>query len=217
MSFHTFRDGVQQTVYRVIDPPIRLMLRLGVTPNMVTTVGLVGNLAAAVIIVIAALSSDYADTSLIGWGGGVILFASLFDMVDGRLARTGNLCSQFGAFYDSVLDRYCELATLSALAFYFMRFGQHAAALITLLALIGSIMVSYIRARAEGLGCECKVGLMQRPERVVLTSLGAMLCGMCGGATSFDPHLMLIVPLALIALLANVTAAVRVLHVRAQM
>ena len=85
-------------------------------------------------------------------------------------------------------------------------------AIVAFVALIGSIMVSYVRARAEGLGLECKVGLMQRPERVVLTSLGALFCGIFGDCTAFDPILILALPLALIALLANVTAFVRVAH-----
>ena len=85
-------------------------------------------------------------------------------------------------------------------------------AIVAFVALIGSIMVSYVRARAEGLGLECKVGLMQRPERVVLTSLGAIFCGVFGDCRAFDPILILTVPLAVIALLANVTAFVRVAH-----
>ena len=73
-------------------------------------------------------------------------------------------------------------------------------------------MVSYVRARAEGLGLECKVGIMQRPERVVLTSLGALFCGVFSDCTLFDPMLILIVPLAIIAILANLTAFVRLVH-----
>jgi CDP-diacylglycerol--glycerol-3-phosphate 3-phosphatidyltransferase len=73
-------------------------------------------------------------------------------------------------------------------------------------------MVSYVRARAEGLGIDCKVGFMQRPERVVLTSLGALFCGVFRGVSSFDPLLILMVPMFIIAVLANVTAFVRVAH-----
>ncbi len=213
MTFQSFRNSIQHGVYRIIDPPVRGLLRIGATPNMMTTVGLLGNLAAAAMIAFAT------DTSMLGWAGAVILLFSIFDMVDGYMARTGHLESEFGAFYDSVLDRYCELATLAALAYHFMQTGREPFALVTFLSLIGSIMVSYIRARAEGLGKECKVGLMQRPERVVVTSLGLMLCGALAPyvAASFDPEWIAAVPQMLIAILANGTAVVRILHVRAQM
>jgi len=147
----------------------------------------------------------------VGLGGALILFSSVFDMVDGYLARTGGLASTFGAFYDSVLDRYSELVTLLAIAFYFFSYGLPWFALSTFLSLVGSIMVSYVRARAEGLGAECKVGLMQRPERVVVTSLGALLTPLFASLWS------LAIPQILIAVLANYTAGVRVRHVKGQL
>ncbi len=213
------RDGIQQFVYRVLDPGIRFMIRLGVTPNMITTMGLLGNIAAAAILIYSALyvpSTCYWWVGLAGW---VIIGFSILDMVDGRMARVGNLSSTFGAFYDSVLDRYSELFTLSGIAFYFIQTGHPVATVITFLSLIGSIMVSYVRARAEGLDVECKVGLMQRPERVVLTSVGAILCGLCADACrdSFDPMWFLLVPQIIIAVLANYTAFVRINHVRKQL
>ena len=214
MTFKDFRDGIQHGVYRIIDPAVRALIKVGVTPNMITTLGLLGNLLAAYLIVRAA---DSASLALLGWAGFAIIAFSIMDMVDGYMARTGHLESEFGAFYDSVLDRYCELATLSALAYYFMQTGHLVFALWTFLALIGSIMVSYIRARAEGLGKECKVGLMQRPERVVVTSLGLLLCGLLSGINGFDALWCAAAPMILIAILANGTAIVRILHVRGQM
>ncbi len=101
-------------------------------------------------------------------------------MMDGRVARVGKMSSTFGALYDSVLDRYSELVTLFGIFYYLMLQGYLWGSIITFIALIGSLMVSYVRARAEGLGLECKVGFMQRPERVVLTALGAMFCGIFG-------------------------------------
>ncbi len=216
MTFQQFRDSIQHAVYFIIDPAVRLMVRCGVTPNMMTTVGLLGNIFAASLFIYSALYIPSDDYSFVGYGGLTILLFSIFDMVDGYMARTANMCSTFGAFYDSVLDRYCELFTLSGIAFWFVQHGYALGAVITFLSLIGSIMVSYVRARAEGLGLECKVGLMQRPERVVLTSLGAMLCGLLAPyvSDSFDPMWLLLVPQILIALLANYTAFVRINHVR---
>lgn len=209
------RDMIQLGVYKVIDPSVRLMAKVGITPNMITTVGLVGNILAAAIFVYSALFVPADDYTFVGVAGTVIILASLFDMVDGYLARTANLTSTFGAFYDSVLDRYCELFTLSGICFYFMKHGYDFATIVTFLSMIGSIMVSYVRARAEGLGLECKVGLMQRPERVVLTSLGAILCGALADTVrdDFSPVWFLLVPQILIALLANLTACVRIHHV----
>lgn len=211
LSFHRLRDGIQQAVYHVIDPPVRLMVRSGITPNMITTAGFLGNLLAAILIVWSSLT--YAQPCLwqVGLAGALILFSSVFDMVDGRLARTGHMESQFGAFYDSVLDRYSELVTLLAIAFFFIVYQEMTFAIVTFLSLVGSIMVSYARARAEGLGADCKVGLMQRPERVVVTSLGAVLTPLIGSLWA------LAVPQIVIALLANYTVVVRVRHVKNQL
>lgn len=217
ITFKAFRDGIQQGVYKVINPSVKVMIKIGVTPNMITTIGFLGNLVAAALFIYSALYVPANDFSVVGWAGFLILFSSLFDMIDGYLARTGNMCSTFGAFYDSVLDRFCELFTLSGIAFYFMKHGYEMATVVTFLSLIGSIMVSYVRARAEGLDIECKVGLMQRPERVVVTSLGAIFCGLLADSVSFDPTWILLVPQILIAVLANYTVIVRILHVKKKM
>ena len=207
-----YRDYLQQLIYKIINPVVKGLIKMGVTPNVITTTGLVLNIVAAALFIYAGYLAREESFFYVGLGGGVVLFAGLFDMLDGRVARMGNKVSRFGAFYDSVLDRYSELFTLFGLFFFLVLRGYVAWAIVAFVALIGSIMVSYVRARAEGLGLECKVGLMQRPERVVLTSLGALFCGIFGDCTAFDPILILALPLALIALLANVTAFVRVAH-----
>lgn len=217
-TFQHLRDGLQQGIYAVINPFVRLLIKMGVTPNTVTTIGLLGNIAGAVLFVVAGMNAWPGELhfGLVALAGGVILLSSLFDMLDGQVARLGNMASKFGALYDSVLDRYCELLTLGAIAFYLITVGYAWGALITFLALVGSIMVSYVRARAEGLGIECKVGFMQRPERVVVTALGSLACGLTGMWSdpdhSFDAMIILIVAMALIAVLANITAFARVAH-----
>ena len=207
-----YRDYLQQLIYKIINPLIRGMIKIGITPNFITTTGFILNVVAAGMFVYAGIYGGQNDLAIIGWAGGVILFAGLFDMMDGRVARLGNMSSKFGALYDSVLDRYSELFTLFGISYYLILQGYFWGSIITFLALIGSLMVSYVRARAEGLGLECKVGIMQRPERVVLTSLGALFCGIFSDCTLFDPMLILIVPLAIIAVLANLTAFVRLAH-----
>lgn len=208
-----YRDWLQQVIYKIINPVVRGMIKIGITPNFITTTGLLLNIVAAALFVYAGIYKS-GELAYVGWGGAIVLFAGLFDMMDGRVARVGHMSSTFGALYDSVLDRYSELVTLFGIFYYLILQGYLWGSMITFIALIGSLMVSYVRARAEGLGLECKVGLMQRPERVVLTALGAIFCGVFGKTTAFDPMLILIVPLALIAVLANLTAFVRLEHCR---
>jgi hypothetical protein len=112
-----------------------------------------------------------------------------------------------------VLDRYCELFTVGALSYYLIMNGWVLGALVAFLALVGSVMVSYVRARAEGVGLECKVGFMQRPERVVVTSVGCLACGIWGLCAPSHPEtafIILIVAMAIIAVFANLTAFARI-------
>lgn len=206
-----YRDILQKVIYIVIDPLIRILIRLRITPNVITFVGLLLNLVATGCFVWAAVNEPQ-QKSLIGWGGAIILLAGLFDMIDGRLARQGNMQSTFGALWDSTLDRYSELFTLFGIAIYLLLTGYVWSGVIAFVAMVGSVMVSYVRARAEGLGIECKVGFMQRPERVVVTAVGALLCGVLADVVSFDPLWLLVVPMWAIAILANLTACWRIVH-----
>lgn len=202
-----YRDYLQKLIYTLINPIIKGMIKMRITPNMVTTIGFVGNVVAAFLFIHASqLMPISMGFSWIGWGGAILLFSGLFDMMDGRLARLGNMSTTFGAFWDSTLDRYSELFSLFGITLYLMTASGIWAGVITFLALVGSIMVSYVRARAEGLGIECKVGLMQRPERVVVTALAAIITGLTCNLW------WLIGGMTLIAVLANVTAFWRVAH-----
>ena len=218
------RDGLQQGIYAIINPFVKLLIRIGVTPNMVTTIGLLGNIAAAAVIAYAGYEAQRTGNprfDLITWGGAITIIFSLFDMLDGQVARLGNMVSRFGALYDSVLDRYCELFTLGGIAYYFIGCGSFAGALVTFLALVGSIMVSYVRARAEGLDIECKIGFMQRPERVVVTSLSTLATGIVGmglaSGSTFEPNWILFGAMCVIAVFANLTAFARIAHCRRQL
>lgn len=202
-----YRDYLQKLIYTLINPIIKGMIKMGITPNMVTTIGFVGNVVAAFLFIHASqLTPISMGFSWIGWGGAILLFSGLFDMMDGRLARLGNMSTTFGAFWDSTLDRYSELFSLFGITLYLMTASGIWAGVITFLALVGSIMVSYVRARAEGLGIECKVGLMQRPERVVVTAFAAIITGLTSNLW------WLIGGMTLIAVLANITAFWRVAH-----
>ena len=213
-----YRDYLQQLIYKIINPLIRGMIKIGITPNFITTTGFILNVVAAGMFVYAGIYGGQNDLAIIGWAGGVILFAGLFDMMDGQVARIGNLSSTFGALYDSVLDRYSELVSFFGICSYLMLQGYAVEAILAFLALLGSLMVSYVRARAEGLGIECKIGFMQRPERVIVTSVGAIACGVaahCMGADpAFDPMYIFTVAIAFVALFSNITAFARIRHCR---
>lgn len=231
-AFNKFRDSFQQGIYVIINPFVKFLIKIGVTPNMVTAIGFLGNLIAATMFVYAGIihrrelslpKEDQFQYGWIGWGGGILILFSVFDMLDGQVARIGKMKSSFGAMFDSVLDRYSELVTLGGLTFYMLEFKNgigEIGALITFLALIGSIMVSYVRARAEGLGIDCKVGLMQRPERVVITSLSALATGIVGKCVpddKFNAIYILLVGMAIIAVFANITAIARIRHCRKEL
>lgn len=201
-----YRDFLQKIIYHIINPLIKGMIKVGITPNIVTAIGFIGNCVAAGFFLYAALHASEEPLAIIGWGGVIILAAGLFDMMDGRLARMGNMSSTFGALWDSTLDRYSELVTLFPIALYFIYADWFWMGVVTFIAMIGSIMVSYVRARAEGLQIECKVGIMQRPERVVLTSVGAIVAG-CANDSWWLAAAMII-----IAILANITAFWRIAH-----
>lgn len=204
-----YRDFLQKIIYYCIDPFIKGMIKLGITPNGITAAGFAGNLLALGFFLDAAMSWQQMPESsfgLIGWGGFIILAAGLFDMMDGRLARMGNMSSQFGALWDSTLDRYSELVTLFGICLIFFKADWFWLAVTTFAAMVGSVMVSYVRARAEGLGIECKVGFMQRPERVVVTAVTAIITGLT------EELWWLAGGMILIAVLANITAFWRIAH-----
>lgn len=214
------RDSLQQGIYWVINPFVRLLIKMGVTPNMVTAIGFLGAVAATVLVIWAGYSAHGSaiDYKLITLGAAIAIGFSVFDMLDGQVARIGGMASKFGAMFDSVLDRYSELVTLGGIAYYLMQTGMPIGGLITFLALVGSLMVSYVRARGEGLGIVCKIGFMQRPERVVITFACLLATGICGQAgVPFNPNYILIAGMAFIAVFANITALARLSYCKKAM
>jgi len=225
------RDLAQKLIYKVINPWVRLLIKLGITPNIVTTIGLLINIMAAIVFIIGGEYGERGDLSYIGWGCGLILFAGLFDMLDGQVARLGNMASRFGALYDSVLDRYSELIMFLGICYYLVAHHYFLSSLVAFIALIGSMMVSYVRARAEGLNIECKAGLMQRPERIVIISISGIVCGIVSAYTGGNQKLFIsgfhfdvvetisifVYPIALVAIMANLTAIKRLEYCRNQL
>ena len=216
----TVRKSLQLGIYKVIDPFVKVLIKLGLTPNAVTTIGFVLNVGVAVIFVIGGEKGNRGDLTYIGWAGALILFAGLFDMLDGQVARLGNMKSTFGALYDSVLDRYSEQIMFLGICYYLVAHHYFLSSIFAFIALMGSMMVSYVRARAEGLGIECSGGLMQRPERVVTIGLCAIFCGVTslyiGGNYKlyvpgikfhvFETMSIFTIPITILAVLTNITA-----------
>lgn len=193
---------IQQRVRQFVTSIMRPLAGLGVTPNTLTVLGLLLSILTAFVIAQGWLLA----------GGLLVLFAGIFDMFDGAMARARNAASTFGAFFDSTLDRYSESIILFGLLIYALRepglqdrfwpFGNEQPWMISLIyiTVVGSIMVSYAKARAEGLGLECKTGLLARPERVVILAIGLL--------TGF-----VIWALMLLAIFSHVTAVERIVHI----
>jgi CDP-diacylglycerol--glycerol-3-phosphate 3-phosphatidyltransferase len=214
------RTSLQLSIYKVIDPVVKVFIKLGLTPNVVTSIGFILNIGVAVIFIIGGEEGNRSDLTFVGWAGGLILFAGLFDMLDGQVARLGNMKSTFGALYDSVLDRYSELIMFLGICYYLVAHHYFLSSIFAFVAMIGSMMVSYVRARAEGLGVDAKGGLMQRPERVVTIGLCAILCGVSslyiGGDYKlyipgikfhvFETMSIFTIPITILAVLTNITA-----------
>jgi phosphatidylglycerophosphate synthase len=223
MQTVTTRDRLQQGIYLVINPFVKGLIRIGLTPNAVTTIGLLLNIGVAVIFIFGAERTNRGDLSFVGWGGALVLFAGLFDMLDGQVARLGNMSSKFGALYDSVLDRYSELILFLGICYYLVSHHYFLSSLFAFIALMGSMMVSYTRARAEGLGIECKGGLMQRPERVITIGVCAIVCGITGHFIGgdykvyvpglsfhlFETMSIFTIPITIMAIMTNITAVNR--------
>ena len=183
--------GVRREVFR------NKLIESRLTPNAISLTGFVLNVVAAVLV----------WQELYIWGGIAFIVGSVCDTLDGRYSRMSGKGTQFGAFLDSTLDRIEEGVVLAAVAYRFAYNSQELAAAAVVIAVLASLMVSYTRARAEALGVECKVGIADRPVRVVILSAGLILAG-----------LDLIAPAVyVLAALSVVTVLQRILHVRREL
>ena len=190
----TWRKAIAERIAR---PIVNVLARTPLTPNSITWIGFIITIAAGVLIVTEHFLA----------AGIVVLVAGLFDMLDGALARATGKTTRFGAILDSTLDRLSEAILLVTLLSVFARYGQVTESVLAAVALVGSLMVSYIRARMEGIGIECKAGLFTRPERVIILALGLML-------SQFDNALL--ITLAVITFFSWYTVIERMVYARRQ-
>jgi CDP-diacylglycerol--glycerol-3-phosphate 3-phosphatidyltransferase len=189
----TFTDQMRVRFRGILDPVGGFLNRLGLMPNTMTILGLVGNTVGAVLLAQGNMRI----------GGLIILAMGPVDALDGTMARLRGEPSEFGAFVDSVTDRYSELVIFGGILFYYIQQGDWVMALVTYVAAGGSVLVSYVRARAASLGYDTKVGVLTRMERYLVLA----------------PSLVLNIPwvgLWIIAILANITALQRIWDIRRQ-
>jgi CDP-diacylglycerol--glycerol-3-phosphate 3-phosphatidyltransferase len=189
----TFTDYLRLWFKWVLDPLGGFFNRLGLTPNMVTMLGLAGNTVGAYFLARGEMLT----------GGLLVLLMTPVDALDGTMARLRGESSDFGAFVDSVSDRYSELIIYGGLLYHFLDQGEPLGGILVFAAAAGSVLVSYVKARAEGLGYQAKVGLLTRVERYLVLAPSLVFNQLYLG-------------LGIIAIFANITALQRIWHVRSQ-
>lgn len=160
----TVTGGIGWFFGKIINAIVSALALSRVHPNVLTFIGLLINIWAAFLFAAGRFPA----------GGAVVIGAGLFDMVDGRVARETNRVTKFGGFFDSVLDRYSDLGVLVGLLVYYASINRYFYVVLTAIVMTGSVMISYTRARAENTIPRCKVGFLERPERVVLIIIGAL-------------------------------------------
>ncbi|KPL04530.1 MAG: hypothetical protein AMJ90_00330 [candidate division Zixibacteria bacterium SM23_73_2] len=185
----------------LIEPLARFLINLKVSPYVLTGAGLFFSI----------LGFNFFRIGYLFFGGLMIILAGICDVLDGRLARESNSVSKYGALIDSVVDRYSEIFLFLGLLVYFWERSLTLVILI-FLAVVGSLLVSYVRARAEGLGLECKVGIMQRQERMSYLAAGTIL-----SPIPFMGNFLLILALTIIAVFSNFTVIQRVVYIKNQL
>ena len=178
-------------LHRFFDPVARLLLRARVRPNHLTVLGLGVSIAAAYVFSVGRLR----------WGAALLAVAGLFDFFDGAVARLAGSDSDYGAFLDSVVDRYSDLAVLLGILVFYEQAADTLGAVLTMATIAGTVMVSYTKARAQSIGVRCEIGIMERPERLIALIAGATF------------HLLTPI-MALLALLTNLTAIQRIVYTR---
>ena len=194
----TFTDQLRIIFKGITEPIAGFFNRLGLMPNTMTLLGLAGNVAGAILLAQGNMT----------WGGILILVMGPVDALDGTMARLRGMAGNFGAFVDSVTDRYSELIIFGGLIYYYAQQNDLLSSIAVYAAAAGSVLVSYIRSRGQSLGWDTKVGILTRAERYLVLAPALIL----GGLNSNIP----LVGIWIIAILANLTALQRIIDVRRQ-
>ena len=178
----------------IVDGIAGVLVKLGFSPSGLTVIG----------VLIACVAAGLIAQGMLAAGGIVMLIAGVFDLFDGAVARMTDRATKFGALFDSVMDRVSEAVVLLGLLWFYLENGEQFGAVLVYVSIVGSTLVSYVRARAEGLGIKCKGGLMQRPERVASLGLGIIV------GQWWEPAVLIV--LGVIAALTVITTVQRVVE-----
>ena len=188
--------ALEKPFYTAVNPLVQWLIRSGVRPNTITTVG-------TGLVLVSAVA--YA-TGQIRLGGALLLLSGVADTLDGQVARSGAMVTRFGAFYDSTLDRVGDGATFIGIGAFLLTAPDVAyrtpAIILCMVAILGSLLVSYARARAEGLGLDCKVGIAQRAERILGVGLATLIFGA-------GPHALLLEAMVTLLAVASIITVVQ--------
>ena len=194
----TFTENMRLWFKGILDPIANLLIRIGLTPTAVTLTGVGGNVVGAVLI---------ANGQML-WGGILVLLMGPLDALDGTMARLRGEASNWGAFVDSVSDRYSELIIMGGLLYYYAAAGNVLGVMLVFIAAAGSVLVSYTKARADSLKFDANTGILTRMERYMILAPGLIL--------GYFYPVILLAAVTIIALLANITAFQRIFRVRKQ-
>jgi CDP-diacylglycerol---glycerol-3-phosphate 3-phosphatidyltransferase len=193
--------ALERPFYAAVNPLVERLIRAGVRPNTITTVG-------TGLVLVSAVAYGFGHVRM---GGALLLLSGLADTLDGQVARGGAMVTKFGAFYDSTLDRVGDGATFIGIGAYLLLAPDVAyrvpAVIVCMVAILSSLLVSYARARAEGLGLDCKVGIAQRAERVLGLGLVSLLVGAGPGALVLEGAVVLL------AIASTITVVQRFVYV----
>lgn len=193
-----FSGAARVGLARLVDPVARGLLRVGVSPDVVTVMGTVG-------VLVGAFGFGARGQFVIAVA--IVVVFGLVDLIDGAMARARGYSTRFGALLDSTMDRLADGAVLGALAYWYAGQGETVTMVVALVCLVAAQVISYVKARAQGLGIECEVGIAERGERLVLIGVGGL-------ATGFGVGWALPAALWVLAVLSLVTVGQRILHVR---
>ncbi|MCO6499688.1 MAG: hypothetical protein J5I47_04820 [Vicingus serpentipes] len=218
-----------QKISSIFNPVINLPKKLKIFPNHVTTISFIINIVGSVIFIIGAEAEQRDNLSYVGWGGFAILLAGIMNVIGYKLTNKPKISSRFNFFYKSFLERYGELLIFLGVCYYLVSYNYFFSSLFSFIALIGSMMMNYIKARAEGLNIKWEVGFIEKPMKIITLGFFAMICGIfnyfIGSHFSFqylplpifETIIIFTVPIAIVAIFSNIVAVKGIMYCKREL